>query len=501
MSSITGTSLTTTMAARSISQMRDQLSVLQRQLGTGKKSDTYAGLGLGSGLVLNLRAQLSNTGVFSSNSANVETRVKLMNLSLERIRNIREETRADLTGPYDYALVQDGQTAAQRSASGRLGEMLSLLNGDAGGRYLFSGRANDKPATDTMSRILNGDGAQAGLKQIIAERLQADQGADQRGRIIVNAAVGDVVSIEEDGAHPFGFKITGATTTFGATVTGPGAAPHAIDIDLGANPPAGDVVRITLAMPDGTSTAIELTATATTPPGDGQFLIGATADDTATNLTAKVSSELQRLGRTELVAASAMQAGEDFFATDASNPPKRVGGSSPFYAATTVVNGTDSNTISWYLGDDATDNARATAVARVDDTITVNYGARANEEGIRWIVQNEAVFAAVSFSATDPNARDAYYALAGRVGSAMDVPAGTQQIEAIQTEIAGANVSAQAAKKRLAERTPVLQDMIDSVENISEEEVSVKLLALNTRMQASLQVTAMLSQLSLVNFI
>jgi flagellar hook-associated protein 3 FlgL len=131
----------------------------------------------------------------------------------------------------------------------------------------------------------------------------------------------------------------------------------------------------------------------------------------------------------------------------------------------------------------------------------VNYGARANEEGIRWIVQNEAVFAAVSFSATDPDARDAYYALAGRVGAAMDVPSGMQKIEAIQTEIAGANVSAQAAKKRLAERSPVLQDMIDSVENISDEEVSVKLLALNTRMQASLQVTAMLSQLSLVNFI
>ena len=501
MPSITGTSLTTTMAARSISEMRDQLSVLQRQLGTGKKSDTYGGLGLGSGLVLNLRAQLSRTDTFSANSLNVETRVKLMSLSLERIRGIREETRADLTGPFDYSLVQDGQTAAQRSASGRLGEMLSLLNGDAGGRYLFSGRANDKPATETMSRILNGEGGQAGLKQIIAERLQADQGADQRGRITVNAAVGDVVSIEEDGAHPFGFKITGATTSFGATITGPTAAPASLEIDLGSNPAAGATVRITLAMPDGTSKAIDLTATITTPPGDNQFLIGATADDTAINLTAKLSSELQRLGRSELVAASAIQAGNDFFATDASNPPQRIAGSPPFYAATAMTNGTTSNTISWYLGDNATDNARTTAVARVDDTITVNYGARANEEGIRWIVQNEAVFAAVSFSATDPNARDAYYALAGRIGSAMDVPAGTQQIEAIQTEIAGANVSAQAAKKRLAERTPVLQDMIDDVENISEEEVSVKLLALNTRMQASLQVTAMLSQLSLVNFI
>lgn len=499
--SITGTSLSTTMAARTISQMRDQLSVLQRQLGTGKASDTYGGLGLGSGLVLNLRAQLSNTGVFQSNSVNVETRVKLMNMSLERIRSAREETRADLTSPFDYALVQDGQTAAQRSALGRLGEMLSLLNGDAGGRYLFSGRASDKPATDTMSRILNGEGAQAGLKQIISERLQADQGADARGRIIVNAAVGEVVSFEEDGAHPFGFKITGTTTSFGATITGPGASPHSISIDLGgANPPSGSTVRITLDMPDGTSTAIELTATTTAPPGEKQFLIGADSDVTAANITSAISSEFLRLGSTELVAASAMQAGEDFFANDASNPPQRVAGP-PFATATAMANGTTSNTISWYLGDNATDNARATSVARVDDAITVNYGARANEEGIRWIVQNEAVFAAVSFSSTDTNAREAYYALAGRVGSAMDVPTGVQQVEAIQTEIAGANVSAQAAKKRLAERSPVLQDMIDEVENVSNEEISVKLLALNTRMQASLQVTSMLSQLSLVNFI
>ncbi len=83
----------------------------------------------------------------------------------------------------------------------------------------------------------------------------------------------------------------------------------------------------------------------------------------------------------------------------------------------------------------------------------------------------------------------------------MDVPAGMQKVEAIQTEIAGANVSAQSAKTRLNERVPLLQDMISNIEDISDEEISVKLLALNTRMQASLQVTAMLSQLSLTNYI
>jgi len=501
MTTITGTSFSTSSTARTISQMRDQLSELQRQLSTGKKSDTYGGLGLGSGLVLNLRAQLSSADVYQSNSLNVQTRVQLMNTSLQRIGDLRNETRSDLAAPFDFTLVQGGQSAAQRSATGRLSEMLSLLNLDAGGRYLFSGRATDTPATDTMTRILDGEGAQAGLKQIMSERLQADQGADQRGRLTVNPAAGSVVSLQEDGVHPFGFKITGATTSFPSTITGPAGSPASLSIDLGgANPPANGTVRITLAMPDGTSTTVALTATTNSPPGDKQFTIGATPADTAANLTSAMDSEIQRLAKTDLAAASNVKAGNDFFNMDATHPPQRVAGP-PFATATAMTNGTPANTVFWYKGDAGTDNARNTSAARVDDAITVNYGARANEEGIRWIVQNTAVFAAASFSASDPNARDRYYALAGRIGASMDVPAGMQQIEAIQTEIAGANVSAQAAKQRLTQRAPVLQNMISSVEDVSDEEISVKLLALNTRMQASLQVTSMLSQLSLVKYL
>ncbi len=497
---ISGVGLNTMLASRTIGSMRDQLAELQRQLGTGKKSQTYGGLGLGSGLVLNMRSQLSRIDTFKSTIANVDLRVKLMNTSLQRIGDLRDETRSDLFAPFDYTLVSNGQSAAQRSASSRLGEMITLLNSDAGGRYLFSGRATDTKPVETFTHILEGDGARAGLKQVISERLQADQG-DGYGRLTLNPAAGSVVSLEEDGAHPFGFKIAGATTSFGATITGPGAPPATLDIDLGAvNPPEGATVRIQFTLPDGSSTAIQLTATTTNPPGANQFLIGATPGDTATNITAALDAGIQRLAGTDLAAASAVQAGNEFFATDAANPPLRVDGP-PFDSATGLIAGTPANTVSWYTGDNATDPARATSTARIDDAITVDYGARANEEGIRWVVQNTAVFAAVSFTATDQNSRDRYYALAGRVGASMDVPDGMQQIEAIQTEIAGANLSAQAAKQRLTQRAPVLQNMIDSVENVTDEEIGVKMLALNTRMQASLQVTAMLSQLSLVNYI
>jgi flagellar hook-associated protein 3 FlgL len=498
MSSIAGVGLTTMLASRTISSMRDQLAELQRQLGTGKKSETYGGLGLDSGLVLNMRAQLARTDTFKTTISSVGLRVNLMNTSLQRIGDLRDETRSDLFAPFDYELVSGGQSAAQRSASGRLSEMLTLLNGDAGGRYLFSGRATETPAVDTYANIIEGDGARAGLKQLISERLQADQGADGRGRLVVNPAAGSVVSIQDDPGHPFGFKIAGATSSFGATIA---HTPPNLSIDLGAtNPPEGGTVRVQFTLPDGSSTAIELTATTTSPPKPNQFLIGATPADTAANITAALDTQIQRFAQTDLAAASAIQAGNEYFATDAANPPLRVDGP-PFDTATGLVAGTPANTVSWYMGDNGTDSARATSTARIDDAITVDYGARANEEGIRWVVQNTAVFAAASFAGEDDISRERYYALAGRVGASMDIPVGMQKIEAIQTEIAGANLSAKAAKDRLTQRAPVLQNMIDSVENVSDEEISVKLLALNTRMQASLQVTAMLSQLSLTKYI
>ena len=76
---------------------------------------------------------------------------------------------------------------AQQTAHPRSIELLSLLNTQAGDRYLFSGRATDQPAVDTLDHILNGNGAQAGLKQLISERNQADLGANGLGRLVIGS--------------------------------------------------------------------------------------------------------------------------------------------------------------------------------------------------------------------------------------------------------------------------------------------------------------------------
>src|SRR5690606_33608961 len=85
------------------------------------------------------------------------------------------------------------------------------------------------------------------------------------------------------------------------------------------------------------------------------------------------------------------------------SPPLRVNGP-PFDSATSQVAGTTTNTLIWYTGEISTDPARSSATARIDQSLVVSYGARANETAIRNLVQNMANLAAVTISPTAPNA-------------------------------------------------------------------------------------------------
>ena len=55
--------------------MRNQLVDLQRQLGTGKKSDSYAGLGLDRSLTVGLRAHLSSIAGYQQTITQVGVRL------------------------------------------------------------------------------------------------------------------------------------------------------------------------------------------------------------------------------------------------------------------------------------------------------------------------------------------------------------------------------------------------------------------------------------------
>ena len=496
---ITGIGSNALLTMGPIMDMRNQLDDLQRQLGTGQKSATYAGLGINRGVTVSLNAQLSAISGYDNTIDNVMARINLMNTALGNM--------IDITTTVKSAMVQangvsngSGALVAQQTGQSSLDQLLALLNAQAGDRYLFSGRATNTPAVETLDHIMNGDGARAGLKQLIFERNQADLGIDGLGRLTIGGS-GNSVQVDEQ-ATSFGLKLASITSTVtGATVSGPTGSPASESIDFSAAAPnPGETVTLRFNLPDGTSENLTLTATTDSPPGSNEFTIGTTPGQTASSFQTALTTAVGKLAGTSLTAASAIAASSDFFNADANNPPQRVGGSSPFYAATGMVAGTAANTVIWYTGETGTDPARSTATAKIDQSLSVSYGARANEDALRTLVQNVATLAAVTISPTDPNGVGLSSELDQRLTANLGAP-GTQTVTDIESDLASAQTSLKAAKDRHQQANSTLSDFLQQIEGVSNEDVGAQLLTLQTRMQASMQVTSMLSQLSLVNFL
>ena len=321
---------------QSVLEMRKKLDDLQRQLGTGMKADTYSGLGPHIGLAVGLTRQLDAISSYNDTMTVVGTRISIGQTALQQIADAGNQVKSGTLLP-NFTIDGTGQTNAQKSAYYQLDQILSLLNTQVGDRYLFSGTAVDQPSVESIDHILNGNGAQAGLKQLISERNQADVGGPAGlGRLLIPAAAGTNVSISEDVAGSvFGFKLAGVNSTLtGAVVTGPVGAPPAINVNLAANPANTDRITFTFNLPDGTKEDLTLEATTSTAPGPNQFTIGATPNQTAINLQAALTTAVDKLAHSSLSAASAVAAAGDFFA----NPPQRVA-TSPFTSATALTLG------------------------------------------------------------------------------------------------------------------------------------------------------------------
>ncbi|MDO9412236.1 MAG: flagellar biosynthesis protein FlgL [Pseudolabrys sp.] len=485
---------------QSLVDMRRTLDDLQRQLSTGMKSSTYAGLGFDRGVTIGLRAQMSAITGFDAVADQVQTRLNVAQTSLGRMSEISSSVKtAMLQGSYGTGAV--GAKVAQTTAQFSLDETLSLLNTRAGDHYMFSGRATDTPAVESYDHIMNGYGTQAGLKQVMSERAQADLGTSGLGRLTVTtspAPTASIVTLAEDGTHPFGFKLGSVTSTLtNATVAGPTGTPPEISVDMsGGLPAVGESITLRFTLPDGSTENMTLTATDTSPAGVNQFVIGADADTTAANLNTALGTAVTKLAGTSLTAASAVQASNDFFDT----PPVRVTG--PAFGSATATNaGSATDTVMWYTGETGTDSARATTSARIDQSLVVGYGVRANEEGLRGVVQNLATLAALTISPNDPNATDLSAALNSRLTAKLSGGPGIQSVADISTELAGAQVSINAAKSRHQQQSATMGDYLQTIEGVSNEEIGAQILTLQTRLQASMQVTSMMYQTSLVNYI
>jgi flagellar hook-associated protein 3 FlgL len=696
---------------QTVANLQSQLVNLQNELGTGQVSQSYAGVGNNRGLAISLQAQLASLGNFGNVINTVNVRLSVAQQALTQIATSADLVHNTLFNS-KFTLDQTGQTGDQGTANGQLQQVIDTLNTQVGDNYIFSGTAATTPAVVNASQLLNGNGAQAGLKQVISERAQADLGANGLGRLVIpapgaspahvagttatllpdaaamlagtqnigtlssaggtlvingqsitinpgdNAAailsdingqigttgvtatldptshlvltsansttpetigagtsaslltelgisVGPVnpvnlvtqnavanndqlvitvganpaltvtfgtgagqidtlqglntalqglvggaasvdstdgnisitatnnntdtittaftgagpitnfgisagvtpptagtrVSLSEDVAGSvFGMKIASVSSTLtGATVAGPTGSPPAAIVDLGALPKAGDTLTYSFNLPDGTTQQLVMTATTASPPGTNQFTIGATPTATATNLQPALTTAVSTLAATSLTAASAVAAAGNFFNSSAASPPLRVNG--PPFTATSLIAGTSANTLSWYSGEAGAAPPRSTATAQVDPSITVSYGMRANESALRNTVQNLAVMSALTFSPSDPNAAARYAALTQRVATNMNIPNGSRTVTDIEADIAGAQTAMKTASDNHTQMTGTLTDMVQNIEGADTNTVGAQLLDLQNRLQASLQVTAMLAHTNLASIL
>src|SRR5438552_13727231 len=93
MTTISGVGTTITPAIQSVLDIRAQLDDLQRQLGSGQKADTFAGLGPQAGLATGLSAQLAAIGGFNDTIATIGTRIDIAQTVLTQISEVGNQVK------------------------------------------------------------------------------------------------------------------------------------------------------------------------------------------------------------------------------------------------------------------------------------------------------------------------------------------------------------------------------------------------------------------------
>jgi len=611
-----------------LSKMQSRMGDLQVQLGTGQKSSTLAGMGRDLPLSVSARSRLAAIEGFNGNIGTVNLRLSFFTNAMERFDKLEAEARNSAL-PSQYGTGDINMSTLPSLSKARLDEVVTLLNSDIDGRYIFGGSVSDKAPLPSMSVLLDGEGGRAGFKTIVGERKAADAGADGRGRLTVTTAT-DTVTLAEDGTHPFGFKLsTISSSGAGIATTGPTGAPPSMGITVAAQPIAGQTITVGLTLPDGTETQVTLKAVeAGATGGPGTFEIGADEDATAANIGAALGTALEAESGTTLAAASTFAASQNFFA-GAGEPILRVSGS-PASGATALAIADPATTVTWYRGEspavsaenlgrlnlsatassvtvseaipvsakhgfaisgvsaptaniatsytggdpasigvnftgvpaanesvtltltqpdgtnrtvtltavsgrpqagqftigadaDATaanfqsalrdslyttarvaeGNARESVSAQVDESTRVNYGVQATETGLLKMVRTLASMTVETYPSGDATSRGRFDAMASRQQTEMSESFNSAggSVEIITMELGIALSTAKQAQSRHTAYTAQLENILSDVETVSQEEVAVEILALQTRLQASYQVTAMVSQLSLVNFL
>ena len=440
-------------------QMRKQGADLERQLTTGRRADSYGGLGIKRGQALDLRARISGLEAWQQGIKSADTRLKMMLQSIQGLDKIATDTKA-LTALPASKVIPGAKPQEQMLAQANLQGAIDFLNAEFGGRSLFAGRAHDEKPVANYNTIMQG------VSDAIAGRALTD-GVAGTGTILVNQPPASTTIEIADDDPLAGFTIAGISSS-DASITTDEGPPRSFNVNQ--PPPVGARITLELTLPDGTSEKVSLIAETT--EGPGQFVTGGTSEQIAERIADAMQEALGREADTSLRAASALMASQEFF----------------------------DNPANWYSGSDGADpgQARSTATLRIDETQTVGIGAQANEDAFRGLLAQLAALSATDFS---DGSTQRLEAMMSRVRDNLTPQGGDQSIAQIGMELGVAAKTMSEAGERHKATQVMLQNELGEIEDTKTEEVVAKLLTLQTRLQASYQTTSLLSRLSLVNFL
>lgn len=488
--------------ASTLHSLRGDLQDLQRQLASGRKSETYGGLGDLRVSSLTFRNQTGTTEGFQSVVDLTKIRLNIMTQSTGELRKVTETARSTMlrvrgTGGYPEI------TGAKQQVQASFEQMITSLNAQHEGLYLFSGRARDvKPVVDANT-LMNGDGTNAGLRQVIDERRLADLGVSGMGRM-VTSVVGSTATLSEDAAgNPFGIKLVAGSvggSMSNVTVTGPAGAPSAINFNFTGAPAAGERLSFTVTMPDGKTKSLGFAVDQAATSDDTVFAAGATPAATAANLQAAINSRLTSIGTGELRSASAVVAATEFFSGSNTVQPPRVAGP-PFDTSVGYSLGIRP-TVIWYKGDDdSLVSARSTQLSEIDTGTSVGLGARANEPAFKDSLIAMGLFLAEDYPPNVASTQERFDAASARSIALFNSTGGPNAILEIDGDFGRSTAQVAEAKTRHQDRMQFLNGLLSEIEGVKNEEIAVAMVSLQTRLEATYQTTATLSRLSLANYL
>lgn len=274
--------------------------------------------------------------------------------------------------------------------------------------------------------------------------------AEGLGRLDI-ATTGATATLSEHAPSTpdYGFQITGISAdTASIDTTYTPADPSTVSAAFTGVPAAGETVTIDLLQPDGTTRSVGLTAVVG-KAGPGQFSIGADANATAANFSSSLNTALSSVAKA------------------------------------------------------AEGSPRQSVSAQVDDSSRTNYGLEANESGFLAMMRTFGSMAIETYPDSDPSSKGRFDAMATRQARALSEQHNSERgsIEIVTMELAVAKSTNQNAAARHVDYKSQLDNLLSDVETVSEEDTAMEILALQTRMQASYQVTAMVSKLSLANYL